>query len=557
MLIQPSVRMLLGLSFGLMTLAGPTHHVVGMVGARNVYRGSAIYAMLDHHWYDFTPVTPIAGTSRILAPQHSFKEGAKIGIHSIGGAAPSIVNAYRTYEVCDVEPAAFTLVPDSSSSCKGSYQRVSFTDSGTGAVQAARDAGIHKSVYLSETVEGLPAGVSITFYCGNVKCPKSKKLPGHYLSYGGNVSFKFRIHASEAAPLGKATLRFTLRVDGEATPKTSDFPIEVRAFQPVAEAKWTSAGAPPQPLPIPGIEKWEATMKTLAAKWCTPGLPVPAMLFGVETQVWYYDGANVYFQVADYTKDSRWKDCATGLAKQYHGYVLKSGGAIPAWRAFAHGMRRADKEASHPDYDYAAALAALAENGRWKIQISVVTTEIRETAYYLMTAVEYERKTGIRLEAVQRNAELLMGMFDQLFVSNKNASHQIWMDGLAARALIEYHSLTNDPKALYFVKLAADWIWANGRVAGSPGLMTNAEPVGPNCDWGCQNASADLVQLVAPLYAWCWWKTGDPVYRSRGDELFAQAAAANISYSGKVFSQNYTWSFEYVRWRNLIPGYVH
>lgn len=546
-----SLRLLLGLSLAFTSLYGQTHHIVGMAGARNVFRGSTIYVMLDHHWYDFTPIAPIQGSSRILAPGHKFTENSKVRIHSLGGSAPSIINPFRTYEVCDVEPNAFQVVPDSSSNCKESYLRVQFTDSGSGAVKAGRDLGMHKSVYLSDNIEGVPPGVTVEAYCGNSPCPRSPKYPTYYYSYRGNSNFKFVIRASKAAPLGKVTLRLSLRIDDEAPIPPVEFTFNIREHQPAAEARTFVASTPQHPPPIPNLAKWETTMKTLAAKWCPPGLPVPTMSYGVESQVWYYDGAKVYFDIAEYTKDIRWKDCSAGLAKQYRAYVMKSNGAIPAWRAFAHGLRRTEALIGDPD---GLALSALALNGKWRSQISVLTTEIRETAYYLMTVAEYERRTGIRLDALQRNADLLMGMFDQLFVSRTGASHQIWMDGLAARALIEYHSLTKDPRALTFVKLAADWIWSNGRVPGSAGLMTNAEPLGPDCDWGCQKPSTDLVQLVAPMFAWLYWQTGESVYQERGDVLFSEAVNTNISYSGKIFSQNYTWSVDYVRWRSLPPG---
>jgi hypothetical protein len=59
-----------------------------------------------------------------------------------------------------------------------------------------------------------------------------------------------------------------------------------------------------------------------------------------------------------------------------------------------------------------------------------------------------------------------------------------------------------------------------------------------------------MTALVVPAFAWYWRQSGDSVYQQRGDELFAHALDADISYSGKIFAQNYRWTFDYVRWRS-------
>ena len=68
------------------------------------------------------------------------------------------------------------------------------------------------------------------------------------------------------------------------------------------------------------------------------------------------------------------------------------------------------------------------------------------------------------------------------------------------------------------------------------------------------NASCrtELNNLVAPAFAWYYNVTGnaEPVYLTAGDEMFSHALDTAISYNGKIFSQNYRWSFDYVRWRS-------
>lgn len=542
------------LAMAALTAVGQTYHVAGMTGGNNIFVGSSSYAQLDHGWHNFIPVTMASGSTRVVAPGHTFVNDEVLQFAAPGGTLPPNIAYYRAYQVCDVDPGvSFTIVPRASADCRAGYSRVQFSNAGSG-VMATRGTFQHHDVYISETIEGLPVGVSVEILCGDASCFRKSGHPGFVYSYRGNAEFKFRINASPSAQIGKATLKFSLYPGGPSgLAEVVEFPINIQPFVPVTEAKYTTTWAVPKPLPIPGIEKWETVMSTLGAKWCPFDKPEPIMAFGADTQVWYYDGASVYFEMFDYTGDPHWRNCALNIAKQYRDYVLRNNGGVPAYRVFTDGLMRAEKETGDPSFG--AAVEALALRGQWRNRISVSTTTLREVSYYLRALVAQERRDGVRSPRLQRNAELLFGMFDMLFVMDSDQMHQVWMDGLALRALVDYHSITKDPKAIRYVKLAVDWIWEKAQVAGSAGLMTNVHPLGPRCDWGCRTTSTELINLIAPAYAWLWAVTGDPVYRSRGDYLFSSALNTDISYSGKIFSQNYTWSFAYVKWRKLIPGY--
>jgi hypothetical protein len=43
--------------------------------------------------------------------------------------------------------------------------------------------------------------------------------------------------------------------------------------------------------------------------------------------------------------------------------------------------------------------------------------------------------------------------------------------------------------------------------------------------------------------------TGDPVYQERGDLIFEGGVEGAWLDQGKQFSQNYRWSFDFVKWR--------
>jgi hypothetical protein len=73
----------------------------------------------------------------------------------------------------------------------------------------------------------------------------------------------------------------------------------------------------------------------------------------------------------------------------------------------------------------------------------------------------------------------------------------------------------------------------------------------PNPDVSFTN----LNNLVSVAYAWYWLQTGDPSVRDRGDDLFEHAFDAPYSiWTGKQFSQEFEFSFDYVRFRKGVNG---
>ncbi|MFI5115085.1 MAG: fibronectin type III domain-containing protein [Terriglobales bacterium] len=65
-------------------------------------------------------------------------------------------------------------------------------------------------------------------------------------------------------------------------------------------------------------------------------------------------------------------------------------------------------------------------------------------------------------------------------------------------------------------------------------------------DWTTLNG------LVATAYAWYWSKTGDSAALSRGDMVFQHMLdlSGDPSWSGKMYSQMYQWTFDYARLRS-------
>ncbi|MGH9467136.1 MAG: hypothetical protein ACRD1Y_07250, partial [Terriglobales bacterium] len=60
--------------------------------------------------------------------------------------------------------------------------------------------------------------------------------------------------------------------------------------------------------------------------------------------------------------------------------------------------------------------------------------------------------------------------------------------------------------------------------------------------------------LIVPMFGWLYEQTGQAKYLGEGDAMWASgvtgSTANGVGWSGKNFSQQYRWSFDYVLWRS-------
>jgi hypothetical protein len=296
---------------------------------------------------------------------------------------------------------------------------------------------------------------------------------------------------------------------------------------------------------FPGFDNWQKNMTILGKKWCDG----KKYGFGWEADVWFYDGTRVYYQIADYTHDHSWDKCALNIAQQYRDYVLQNSGRVPGWRVFPRGMRMAWERTK--DDSYKQAVILLSKNSAYAPRGGAAPdTRIRETAYVVEAYLEAEKVGEPRNPKLEQAVGYLLGDFQNIFVTKKYEIHQPFFDGLAAEALIDYYIVTRDAKVPPAIKLMVDGLWTKGYDSTKHVLAYNPDDQGPTCSVGCGKYVPDLTNLVAPAYAWYWQISHDDVYRQHADEMFGHSLDTNISYSGKIFSQNYRWSFDYVHWRS-------
>ncbi len=313
------------------------------------------------------------------------------------------------------------------------------------------------------------------------------------------------------------------------------------------------------------VATWATAMTTYGRKWCTDPAPPPN-----EQGVWYYDGMNTFFQIADYTRStSPWVACANVVRTQYRdNFVIRKNGRIPGYEVFPHGLYRDCTVNSNATS--CTALHDLAANANGASMFAggipyADATNIREGSYMLgAKRLDYDAGGGTTLAQVRQMVAYCVGIVDQVVNTTTNFEEP-FMDGLAAQALIEYYE---DPKTgnradvrvPVAIQALADHLWNFDWFAwaGSNGyflynVQNNSRGV-PNagCGPGCDMQALNL--LIAPLYGWLYQNTGLQQYQLEGDTIWDAGVndpvGGGIGWSGKNFSQQFRWSFDYVTWRS-------
>ncbi len=377
------------------------------------------------------------------------------------------------------------------------------------------------------SISGLPPGATAQFV-NMVRLCCGTKL------WRVDSTTPVKIQTESYTPPGSYPLTITYRTDN-GIERFTTYPLKVLP-EPVSVL--TSATFPPS-LALPNQSTWERDMLTYGQKHCTES---EASLW--EGNPWYYDGERVYSQIAEYTQDGYWYSCAELQESVYRPYVIANGGGLPGYRVFPHGLAM--------DYERTGDVLSrdaveLLYGGGWanvgNLAYDISWESSREVAYALNTHVMHERLGGARSQSLQDLAEAVMGHFDQWFVSGKTPYVQPFMVALSAEALIGYYELTGDNRVPPLLKLAADKLWERSWNSSSHGFMYY------NGD-GTSGPAPDLNLLIVPLYGWVYRQTADSAYRSMGDEIFTGGVEGAWLDGGKQFSQNYRWSFDYLKWRS-------
>lgn len=331
-------------------------------------------------------------------------------------------------------------------------------------------------------------------------------------------------------------------------PGTHTVEVETRAKD--ASGAWltrsTSQTISIQAIPdrrkMPELAKWQQVMLKGAKKYCVTGTEDYGM-FTWELHAWYYDGAKVFFQVADWTGDPLFEKCAWNIARQYATRAIAINGAFAGYRVFTDGLAEAYKRSGDPLYR--DAIKALAYGGAYSKSGGMPHEHlIRETAYALVAYNNLERVGEPKHPMADRAVNYLLTHFDAFLTSNYSL-YQSFFIGLASHALIERYEIDHDPRIPVAIKKMADHTIA--KTWTGTALLINPEPKGPKCDWGCQQPNTDLLNLSAHAFAWYGATFGDEEVRKLARDMFAHSLDTDVLFYGKQFSQNYWLSFKTVK----------
>jgi hypothetical protein len=297
------------------------------------------------------------------------------------------------------------------------------------------------------------------------------------------------------------------------------------------------------------MAEWEANMLTYGAMHCDQTRI--SSLGTWEGSVWYYDGIRAYYQIADYTGDPQWITCARYVADVYRNYVFSAEGKVPGWRVFPQGLyvdylKSADAESLR-------ALKLLADNSVYAYQAGDESyIYSRETAYLLETFFANELVGAPLPEKLAKTVNFALGHLTQWTEANSAEYVQPYLVGLTLEALIAYYERTRDNRIPAAVKKSIDWLWDHAWVSDAQAFLYIICKPGasyPECSNDPTETAGDLNMLIAPAFAWYYHLTGDTTYLDRGDAIFAGGVDERFVAYGKQFTQNYRWSFDYIRWR--------
>jgi hypothetical protein len=416
---------------------------------------------------------------------------------------------------------------------------------------------------------------------------------------GNNTQFEILTNVGGTTATGSYTLTITAKgtATGSAPTHSFTWPLNVVTTS-------FPSGTPTSYPAIPSLALWQSNM---IATWPV-GSSGQGNWFNGEVRtggcesyaddegIQYYDGAWVYDQIGMYTNNlAYWatgtlnsSPCAisgfgnpqgakapSALYREYLQAQSPPGNGMQGFWVFPHGLYYDCKSLSDTQACTYLHDLAINANGASMIANTIPYTDgvnVREAAYMLgAKRLDYDAGGGTTLAQVKAMVAYCLGIEDQI-VNGTVGWEQPFMDGLLAQALIEYYLDPNtgnqqDVRIPPAIKALADHLWSTAWI---PWVGTNGNffynsvqyQVGFATNPG--NGTAQMLEslnlLIAPMYAWLYQQTGQQQYLLEGDTIWYAGVndppSDGIAWSGKNFSQQYRWSFDYVQWRSGSAAFV-
>jgi hypothetical protein len=122
-----------------------------------------------------------------------------------------------------------------------------------------------------------------------------------------------------------------------------------------------------------------------------------------------------------------------------------------------------------------------------------------------------------------------------------------YMTGLLNDQLIKHYTYYKaDPRIPGAVQGAVDFLWTTQWVPTAQAFKYNSVAC---AGVGDETPSPDLNNLMVTGFGWLYTRTGNTVYRDRGDQIFAGGVAGAYLAGTKQFNEEYTASYRYPAYR--------
>ena len=391
-------------------------------------------------------------------------------------------------------------------------------------------------------------------------------------------------------PPGNYTITITVSGTGGPT-EVATWPLHVVSSSTPFSGVAFPSGTPSSYPAIPHLSTYLSSANTYGIETCAQDQDAPPRTIRPNDQSnftpvaecctygsWFYDGVMVYYNVENMLKNGKnWEQCRTNVKQVYRdNYALTK--LIPTYMMFSQGYYMGYLKAADP-----ADLALINKfNGEtfapyhgWYVNVSALQ---REVAYVMRNeihgvALGQNVSTLGQTSAFMRDyaEDHVLGMIDQICLSQNAQYWENFMVGLQAEALLQYYSLaTSDPRIPPALKCVADYLYANQWQAVDTGSFPYDKfswKMDKRIANGFTDCMTTLNNLISPMYAWLFMMTGDSTYQTEGDAIFSNGALFNCpsplssgpaayltfpGYSdGKNYSQQYYWGPSYVEWRTL------
>jgi hypothetical protein len=290
---------------------------------------------------------------------------------------------------------------------------------------------------------------------------------------------------------------------------------------------------------------------------------------------WFYDGVMVYYNIENLLNNGKnWAQCRDNIKQVYRdSYALVK--PIQTFMMFSQGY--------YTDYLKTGDTADLALINKFNSEVFAPYHGWYVDVSSLQREVAYVMKNEIYGLALEQNVpaygqspafirdyakDHILGMIDQICLSQNAQYWENFMTGLQADALIQYYTLSGkDPRIPPALSCLADYLYKNQWQALDAGSFPYDKfqwQMKKNYANGSTSCMNTLNNLISPLYAWLFMMTGDPTYQVEGDAIFSHGVlfdcaplpsgpSAYLTFpfgsDGKNFSQQYYLGTNYVDWR--------